>query len=203
MVKIEYVCLRNIVRSPIFESVTKNYLGSLRIIHENIEIVSSGLDYERLNNNEFNENEIIFYLSIFYKNREYFPNHQSLLEEALNALNETKLNNDLAGRVMSVIEEKCIEIRDSIIKKLMLPYPSHPKQFNQKSDSDLIVCLSRDYLPRIVNKEGRIVRAINEYGVSEPPSIGFRKEYFECIFDIAKESAPKIITDALTMMKSW
>ncbi|MEM4282482.1 MAG: hypothetical protein QW559_01110 [Candidatus Woesearchaeota archaeon] len=205
--KIEYVCQRNIVRSPTFEAVSKYFIAK-KNLEELIEISSSGIDVDRFNRGQLRPDEVyktFGYLIEAQKKKKLAD--ENLMQKVIIEYTNRIINSDtilLAKKALTLFEAYCGEMRDIALLQKGIPllkdwrYPESLKQ-TKEGDAKIIVVLAKEYIDfvkkiysnRKSNEKPKIL-SITDFG-EEPKAYGFEVADFGAIVEIALKSVPNLI----------
>ena len=210
---LEYVCAGNNGRSPLAETIAKNYINlKYSKLANIIEISSSGT----LVDAEFNFGNAKFLIARGYSNTPqlYSRDEIDIIENEIlindNPLEKYQKNgvfrnlvNSLAERTLTYFQTEEKRFRDKFLNSLSLKYESHPKQIEVDSDISLFLPVDAKNYRHIKNiyiqakpTISSRIEILSDYAKTEPipTPIGspYEEEWIET-FKIVKKAAENSI----------
>jgi len=201
---IEYVCSRNVTRSPSYEAVTNHIVREKGL---NIKVVSSGLNVDRLNTGNFAEHEIKSYLQMALDLEPYLKDHETFVKNVKSLFSQNMFTGQeplrLALQAMWYIDVICIRMCERALRSRGIEYDGTVQvQTRPRNDVNLLIPLQRSYvgyLEELYNDfehRPRII-SVEEIG-PKPLPYGFELKDFEAVVDTALENVPEILNKFVT-----
>jgi protein-tyrosine-phosphatase len=196
---IEFICSKNVTRSPSYEAVAKRYVEEHRLGSE-IDVVSSGVHVDRMNAGEFTLPEAVSYLKMAKSLRKALPQYSDVLAEADETYRHIKTASkkkvmSLAHRTSLIVDTYCIQRSSEALLTRKLERVNGQRQTEQEDNGRVLVVVDPVYgkdVREIYGGRVPTVLSATTFGDAQIPK-GWKLEDFIAVVDVAVKNTPGII----------